>query len=701
MATYHVEAPDGSQYEVEAPDNAKPQDVYAVLKARLPQSGKPSAPLSPIDQEADKQVADLAAKGLPPTSSAVKGVPILGSWLDEISAAGEAGLNKVTGGRFGQPYDKALAFQHARDRYIEQNDPKGQFRDNLIGGLGTAPILPFAKVLPGEGAVSTLGNIVLNGGMYGFLHGTGDDSGEGRLANAEHGAAEGATGAAVLGPLAMVAGKALSALKKASPNLPPELAKYDPKAVQDMAEIYKEGGLDRSIGGYDYQALKLGQEGTLGDMSPSYRGLVAGFAKRPSEEMTSVVNRYETRANGATQRLDDALTSELGAPLNVPQTIEKMRSAATARATPWYDQFRATPIKPSENMYGILDRAKKAGAFDSAQKLMEMDGIDPNKATGNGQFLDLIKRGLDSKIEAAKSSGDRTLVRSLTGIASDLRTETDAILRSQGAYAKDAAGKIIKDPKTNLPKSIYQHARDVAGEDIRLEKAFEDGQGAFDKSLTADQLAYNLNKMSADEKQIFAAGARAQVAHMADRASTKWGENGDAAMRSALLSRDAERKLEIITGAPQKAGRILDALKREVEFDKTASPALTNSVTALAQAAQKRIPGPVEINTNLKATTLEGAVAHGVKSIVDTLTSNAITERNIRHASDMARMLIANGAHRDAIAQGLQKVLKSQALTAKQRTAIQRVANKVIYGTVPAAHEQRRQSRSAGAPSRL
>ena len=64
--------------------------------------------------------------------------------------------------------------------------------------------------------------------------------------------------------------------------------------------------------------------------------------------------------------------------------------------------------------------------------------------------------------------------------------------------------------------------------------------------MTADQLAYNLNKMSADEKQIFAAGARAQLAHMADRASTKWGENGDAAMRSALLSRDAERKLEVI-----------------------------------------------------------------------------------------------------------------------------------------------------------
>jgi hypothetical protein len=655
-----------------------------------------AAPLSAADQAADARVAKEAAAGFKPQPYAAKGLPF-GSYLDEASAGIDAGLNAITGGRIGQPYENALAYQHARDRYIEKNLPGEQTAASIAGGIGTAGAFPALNLIKGGSLLADGANALLTAAGYGGLYGSGDDSGEGRVANALSGAKDAMMFAAPLYPIARVGGNALATKLGANPPLPTELQSFDPRAVKTAADLFSEDQLGLPITGAQTQSNMLGPQAMLMDMGPNNRAVGAALTKRTGPEMTTAVKTLSQRAKGAEGRIDDAINAAMGKPVNVPQTIEQMQAAKQAAAKPLYDAFRATPIKPTASLGNILDRAKAAGAYDTAAKLAAQDGIDVSQASNNGLFIDLIKRGLDSKIETAMRAGDATQVRSLSGIASDLRNETDAILRSQGNVARDAAGNVLRDPKTGLPLSIYQRARQVAGEHLKLSDAFEKGQKAFDKNLSAEQMAYNMRRMSPEERQMFRMGARTQIRNVAENASTKAGANPDTAERRMLQSRNAQKKLSMIADRPAAARSLTRTLEAETRFDNTAQKALQNSDTALYQAAQKRVPGDIEFNSNLHNLSIEGAIAVTTKHIIDTVTSNGLTARNMRHAADLMRMLTAQGVSRDQIIIGLNKVIQSRTLSPAQRAAAYQAAAKLLtIGTVAPNIDARR---SVGQPT--
>jgi hypothetical protein len=96
------------------------------------------------------------------TRAVAKGVPFVGSWLDELNAA--APLLGSPGG-----YDETVAYNRARDRNFQKNYPASNFGLNMMGGMA-APYLSYIKGL------STGGNIAL-GGAGGVFSGAGEGEG--------------------------------------------------------------------------------------------------------------------------------------------------------------------------------------------------------------------------------------------------------------------------------------------------------------------------------------------------------------------------------------------------------------------------------------------------------------------------------------------------------------------------------------------
>jgi len=709
MAQYVVQGPDGGKHVIEGPDNATPDQIESFANQTLgptdPKAAQPAitdqgdgrsfelrrdaaVPKSdPLAAAADARVAREAAAGLAPQPSPVNAIP----FKNDIMAGGEALLNKVTGGRFGSPYDEAYAYQQARDRYVHQTAPKAQLAADLIGGIGLAPSFPFVNALSNANRVGRFGNALINATGYGAAYGAGDSSGDGRFENALEGAKNGMMWGAAAYPVVGGVSRFLQTRAASNPPLPSELSSYDPRAVGTATQLYKEDNLALPITGAKIQSNRLGENAMLMDMGPNMRAVGTGLAKRTGPEMNTVVKAISGRQQGAEGRIDAAIDKAVGPPVNVPQMIDQMQTAKRAAASPLYDAFHNTSIPVNSEIKAVLRRIPKS-AFGDAQKLATSEGYQQQfrlrpvdepmtPMTGvqgvtreqvpTGVEYDYLKRAVDDLWKGEKPGTNAERV--YKGLSKDLRTAIDKTLNP-----------------TDPASSTWALARSVAGEHLKLQDAFEQGQQAFSKTLSADQMAYNMRNMSPEEQTMFRIGARQQIRAVAENASTKSGSNPDTATRSMLQTNNAQKKLDLISQHPNDARSLTRTLAAETKFDNTSMKALQNSDTALYLKAQKRVPGEIEANTQVHNLTMEGLVAAGAKKIIDALSSNAMSAANIRHAADLAKLLTATGAGRDKIIAGIEKIIQGSNLSPAQRAAVRKGAAQALsLGVVSAAQNEK------------
>jgi hypothetical protein len=656
-------------------------DTAGARSFSMTQSAAPQP--DPLAAAADARVKDEAAKGLIPSygstplPSVVNAIP----FKNDLMAGGEAALNALSGGRFGSPFDEAKAYQDARDRYVETNNPKGQLAANIAGGLAMAPSLPAITIAKGGGLVKDLANLYANVGLYSGLYGAGDSSGDGRVVNALASAKDAVTSPWT--PALYFGGKTLgNALEKRAvdtPQIPAELSKYSPSAVGTVSQLLKEDELHRPITGYGAQASELGPRGMLADMGPNSRAVLAAAAKRTGPDTTVAVKSIAGRKAGALNEINSALDATGGKAVNVPMMIDQMKAAKQAAAKPLYDAFRATSIPINRTIGNVLKDIKVAapGAISKAQKLAAGDGYhgqfkiteEPNVMTPmtginskvsesvpQGIEYDYIKRSVDDLAKGAAPGSNEQRIYS--NLASRLREAVDTTLSPA-------------DPA----KSSWAQARKVAGEHLRLEDAVEAGPKVFDKNYSVDRFAYDLRKMSPEERKVLAVSARSWLKdRVADMASTKAGENGDTALRSLLQSAGAKQKLQLLFGNKRLVDNFIRTLHAETVFDNTYQKVLQNSDTALYQKAQERLPGKVEKAQHMRAINIEGLVAGAGQKMIDLISSEHISARDEKHVADVIKMLTAQGADRHQIYQGLMKVVSRSHLTPTQKLALQKGA---------------------------
>jgi hypothetical protein len=222
---------------------------------------------------------------------------------------------------------------------------------------------------------------------------------------------------------------------------------------------------------------------------------------------------------------------------------------------------------------------------------------------------------------------------------------------------------------------------------LQFREAAEMGQGAFRKSLTPDQMDMDVSGLNPLQQEAYRVGARDAARTAMGNASTAFGPNGDTAARRLLQSEFGAEKMRRIARSPQEAGRLENRLRTETRFAETEQEALRNSATARRQAAQREFPGPVspsETGARLGQKTAWGAVVEGTYRLGNLLTRGAIDAKRARIADQAAEMLIAQGARRDWIAQGLRQYSSRQRLTGERAAAVSRFIERLERGAAPA-----------------
>lgn len=184
----------------------------------------------------------------------------VGPWLDEITAKTQGALHGITGGALGAPEDETLAYQRARDSYVDTNSPVlstvGQIAGGVAGGgaalKGGGTLLdrgvklatggPLAAWTPAASLAGRTGQGVAIGSIYGANAGMGNAEGDIGERWDKGGATGAAAGAVLGGALPTVLQGAGKGIVAANEMLSPQLARMGGQAKSVMEKIALRAG---------------------------------------------------------------------------------------------------------------------------------------------------------------------------------------------------------------------------------------------------------------------------------------------------------------------------------------------------------------------------------------------------------------------------------------------------------------------------
>lgn len=602
-----------------------------------------------------------------------RGTPV-GSWLDEANALTSAGLNTVSGGYLGAPYDEAKAYQNAEDRAYDKANPKTSMALQTTGALASAPLVPGAQVMRG----GSLGAQVVNSGATGLFYGGAYGAGEGdtaaeRLAGASKGASIGGSIGMVAPAVARGVGNATEYVMNAVKGVPQPLQNFERGSVNRVSRAMRDDGITAAPE-YQGRMQPLGDEGMLLDVGQNLQNQAGAIANQPGTGQQTLTTRLDTRRAGASGRIRTDTDAALGQRVNLPETEQALRQQYGAAARPHYDEFYQTPVPFTHEVENVLNRVDPS-VVSGAQKLMRADGHQSNqffanilddgtvemRRVPNAMEWDYIKRAVDDTARGATPKSNQERV--YKGLAGAINDTIDGTI-SPG----------------NPGASPWAQARAIAGEGIGLREAMENGQSAFSKNLTADQMRFDLQGLSDLERSGYTMGARAQVDDVMRNSGTAFGPNGDNAARRLLGNENARDKLELIA-QPGGADRLINRLDAETTFERSRQGVTGNSATSRRLQAQKEFPNSTEpVLKSGGDTSLYGRLEQGAMKLANALTGGVLNERNARIASGAADILSRQGSSRDEIARALITYGQTRQMSQQGREAIERLAQQLLTG---------------------
>lgn len=643
-----------------------------------------------------------------------RGTPI-GSWGDEIDAGLKAAAYNITGGGMGAPYDEAVAYNRERQAEFDRENPYASLGLKIAGGVGTALAVPLPAIQVAKSApmLTKMGAGGATGMGYGAVYGAGEGGDLGssdQLAETAKGMAFGGGIGAVVPPVAAAIGNAAKVVADNYRKIPPQLAGMNRNAVKQLSDdmaadrLYQANGAPPPPGYQSYGDKRnaLGWEGMLADMGDNLRGRTAALANLPGRGQAEIRDALQARAAGAPGRLRQTADDVLGPEQNLVKVGEDVTKATQQAAAPFYNQFYDTPIKASEKLYGLLDRANAAGAYERAKKLMQIDGFDPadvfyknypnkgpDNAMLNARWLDYMKRGIDDLASEAKRSGSAESLRRFSSLAKGLRDEVDSILNP-----------------SNPAQSSWAKARALSGEGKQFMEALDEGSKVFNPSVHPDQLAADLRGATPIEQAATLYGGRGQIRDKMGNAMSR-NNTAEANMAAAgkvrdLLSSDyARQKLDTLLKLPVatyggsarqglplgytklgngRGGDLISRLDAETQFANTQHTATGNSVTARRLETMKEL-GPISGNEAAAEAGRKGPMGLATEyawKAANALLGGAMEAGKAAKAVDMARMLVAQGKSRDDIALALIRYGQSRAITTQGKEAITRLAQDIL-----------------------
>lgn len=622
-------------------------------KATAPSPAQPQPPRNPLNE--------------PGAAERVLRYTPIGSWLDELGAAGDAAINTVTGGRSGRPYAEAQRARVQAQRDSDAAHPIRNTVEGVTGAVALAPLTPALNLFRGASLLPQMGNSALTGLGYGVLFGAGDGEPGDRLGEAATGGAIGTAVGAATPPVMRGLGNATNAVSNWLRPMPQGVQQFSPGAV---SRVSRAAGDDDLLNTYARQAQELGPEGMLADMGPNLRGQASGIATQPGAGQREIVAALEGRAQGARGRIEADLDATLGPARNRVQLEENVVSQSRAQAAPHYNQFYQTPVPVTPDVQALFPRLEASGVLARAQRLAQIEGHTPGQQI-TGREWDLMKRAADDLARAADPGSNEQ--RLFQALSRDIRSAVDSAL-SPGQPAA----------------SPWAIARSIAGDGMQFREGLEEGAMAFSRGTHPDQMAADLAQMPQVQRVGYNEGARGQIRDIMGNAATAQGENGATAARRALGSEYARDKIAMVASQPggpttqtpvratvqgqQAADRLTRRLDAETTFANTRQQAYQGTQTAARKSAQQEFPSNADTSaaTEVGKKSLSGIAMEGVYRLGNILLGGALNERRARIATDAARMLVAQGVDRDTIVQGLRQYMQGRNASTRAARDVER-----------------------------
>jgi hypothetical protein len=598
MPKYIIEGPDGSAFEVDAPEGATADQVLQHVQTEAAKA--PSRPKRTALQTTGDFVGDVVDNILP-------------NWGDELAGGLDAAKAAVTGQPIGEAYRAGQAeFKANQARYDEEHPDLSWV--STLGGMGAGLLLPGGALAKGAG----MGAKVLQGAKIGAAYGGLSGAGEGEdLADRADSALQSAVAGAALGGLATPAleGAAL-AHRWARGKIPG----YDgaarglanvPRAILRKSKLTREERArevaDRTLAqrlGEGHVASGMGQHGPAaspetiaaelerrrdmgvpampGDITESLRH-TTGWASRgmgPGQRL--VRQSLDARKAQEAARVRQHIIDTMGSVTDPLAQIERQATAAKARVAPLYHEAYSQPMVITPEIEAIMGTPAFRDAVPQAHTNIRNAMRDP-EALGLHMRPDgtidpeamrtLSTEGFDQVVRAMRDNG-----RAAAGI----NPNTGQPIHNTNSVHINARAGDLRD-QLAAQNDAYGDATRLYADDMAQRGALEaGGRVAALSGYEVNELARSIPETAHES---WALGARSALADDA----TDWGAqhptgNVAARVRGALGDETKQDAIGRMGGNSGAIRQLQDRLEAEHQGNILWSEARGNSATAGRQA---------------------------------------------------------------------------------------------------------------------
>jgi hypothetical protein len=508
-------------------------------------------------------------------------------WADEFAAkmdelTGRRGQNPtgVTAGK--SAYEQNLAREQARDAQIPIAI---KLPGEVAGAVGTtllvAPLAAWKAIAHATSRVPQWARFAGLGATEGGLAGAGGDS-EDRLGGAAKGAAIGA-------PIGAVTPTVVTGVTAAARGIRNALMPETGAAADIGRAIARDQTTPAALTNAVTQTERPGVA-TLADVGgENVRGLVERVAQTPGAGRSLVVPALTERQEQQLGRISTDLRTLTGTDRTAVQATQETIASRQAAAQPLYTRALEAGDKPiwspelerlsgsptvQEAMKGAVRTwqdnviadgygAMNPGAMVEGGGILKMlNGKVP--ALPNLQFWDYTKRIIDDQIGTAIRAGQDQKVKTLTKLASQMRTELDKAIPEYAAARQSWAG-----PTAYL-------------------NAIEDGRNVLTKNVSSDEFGQMFRSLTGSEQDGYRIGAVSSIISKIGNDPAKLAD-----LTKYLRSPEGRAKITSMMPSEQAAQAWDRRLNFEVRSSELVGKSLGNSATARRLAEAKDQAGIV------------------------------------------------------------------------------------------------------------
>ena len=545
------------------------------------------------------QVGEIPARA----ASAIKGVPFVGSYIDELIEQFSPQAAQAT-----------RAAQEAREIVAPTTTALSRAGTGIaaaIPAIAAAPVALPASLTARVGLGAGLGGV--GGGLEGLIYGYGEGATpEERRASALEAGKTGAAVGAGLGAGLPVVGAGIGALRARGIRRPAQQAVEQIGVKEDAARIISEAmQMDQPVAAENL--ARAGQYASLGQAGPATRNLLDLAAASTSEGAAIARQNIEEVAGQAGVQFKSLMDDTLGGPQAAQRIQDELMQSTSPQRAQAYDAAYDAEIDysaPAATKLQELLKRLDTSDLRNAEKLMRREG-QPSRQ---------IMAKLD---DAGNVVEYETLpdVRQIDYITRALNNVSPTAPTEDKTTARALASQIRKTLDQLVPK--YAVARDVAGDVISLRNALEFGEKLLAKKTTRYDVEKALDGMTGAEIAATKQGIRSYVDEiMANTAAAIGDPNQDARELikplKEILTGAGKQKMQLLLG--DDADEFLRQLDEVYSAMSMRASTAQQSKTAVRQMAKETVEDMMT-PTMLQEMTERGPVTGAMETLRRTLSA--------------------------------------------------------------------------------